>query len=388
MGSGRHLHNVGPDLAHPQPLSHSPNDLSSRNFDDLFQNGTFQKHFPSPEKLKTTRAQLDHTFGRKFSIGWNVWPEVILKSGNITEWDADEPTLGRLGSKPQHSGAWAGAAMRFRAEIVDKASLEHFWGIINMLSDLTKVCTLHICPDKLSFILFGKPECGTVNVWCEMRKENFFSIFEMEGHSVENNEIYVQLNLENVSLAWKSANSAEAMKIKLSNKYSSSLKICVKLRFLSGKSYIVSEYLPIVLITTNFQNKIQELAVPDSKVSIYLPALGIMKKLVKKLKPISNCLIIEANQNGELNLKVESEQMNVTVYFKNLENPPLENGSEDRNPGEMAVVHMDIKQILHLITGIRGNPTTAIVHIVTNRIAYFEFLHNNFSLKYIVPALA
>ncbi|KAM4819375.1 checkpoint protein HUS1-like [Thomomys bottae] len=276
--------------------------------------------------------------------------------------------------------------MRFRAEIVDKASLEHFWGCINMLCDLTKVCILHICPDKLSFILFGKPECGTVNVWCEMRKENFFSTFEMEGHSVENNEIHVQLDLENVSVAWKTANSAEAMKIKLSNKHSSSLKICVKLVYASGKNLIVTELFPIKAMPTDFWNEIQELRVPHSDVSIYLPALEIVKKFLKKLKPVSNHFIIEANRYGELNLKVKSEPLDANINFKNLVNPPLENGS-DRDPGEMAVLHMDIKQVLHLITGIRGNPTTAIVHIVSNSTAHFEFLHENFTLKYVIPAL-
>ncbi|XP_069895244.1 checkpoint protein HUS1-like isoform X2 [Dipodomys merriami] len=252
--------------------------------------------------------------------------------------------------------------MRFRAEIVDQDSLDHFLGVINMLADLTKICILHICPDKLSFILFGNPESGTVSLWCESRKENFFSTFEMEGLSVENHEISLQLSLEKVSSAWKSAHRAEAMKVKLSNKHSGSLKVCVKLRFFSGKSRIVAEYFPIQFIRTNFWNEMQELTVPYSN-------------------------IIEANQNGELNLKIESESLNVTIYFKNLENPPLENDSEDKDPEEMAIVHTDIKQVLHLITGIRGNPTRAVVHIVTNRIAYFEFLHENFSLKYIIPAL-
>ncbi|XP_042558480.1 checkpoint protein HUS1-like [Dipodomys spectabilis] len=277
--------------------------------------------------------------------------------------------------------------MRFRAEIVDQDSLDHFLGVINMLADLTKICILHICPDKLSFILFGNPESGTVSLWCESRKENFFSTFEMEGLSVENHEISLQLSLEKVSSAWKSAHHAEAMKVKLSNKHSGSLKVCVKLRFFSGKSRIVAEYFPIQFIPTNFWNEMQELTVPYSNVSIYLPALEIMKKFVKKLKPVGDHLIIEANQNGELNLKIESESLNVTIYFKNLENPPLENDSEDKDPEEMAIVHTDIKQVLHLITGIRGNPTRAVVHIVTNRIAYFEFLHENFSLKYIIPAL-
>ena len=62
-----------------------------------------------------------------------------------------------------------------------------------MIAKLAKTCTLRISPEKLNFILCDKLASGGVSMWCELEQENFFSEFQMEGVSEENNEIYLEL---------------------------------------------------------------------------------------------------------------------------------------------------------------------------------------------------
>ncbi|XP_043319355.1 checkpoint protein HUS1 isoform X2 [Cervus elaphus] len=244
--------------------------------------------------------------------------------------------------------------MKFRAKIVDTACLNHFTRVSNMIAKLAKTCTLRISPDKLNFVLSDKVANGGVSMWCELEQENFFSEFQMEGVSAENNEIYLELTSENLSRALKTAQNARALKIKLTNKHFPCLTISIEL------------------------------------VSIYLPVLKTMKSVVEKMKNISNQLIIEANLNGELNLKIETELVCVTTHFKDLGNPPLasENASQDRNSEQMAEVHIDIRKLLQFLAGQQVNPTKATCNIVKNKIVHFDLLHEDVSLQYFIPALS
>ncbi|KAF4008247.1 hypothetical protein G4228_019927 [Cervus hanglu yarkandensis] len=299
--------------------------------------------------------------------------------------------------------------MKFRAKIVDTACLNHFTRVSNMIAKLAKTCTLRISPDKLNFVLSDKVANGGVSMWCELEQENFFSEFQMEGVSAENNEIYLELTSENLSRALKTAQNARALKIKLTNKHFPCLTISIELLSMSSSSRVVTHDIPVKVIPRKLWKDLQEPTVPDADVSIYLPVLKTMKSVVEKMKNISNQLcryflmitdagnckilnlqIIEANLNGELNLKIETELVCVTTHFKDLGNPPLasENASQDRNSEQMAEVHIDIRKLLQFLAGQQVNPTKATCNIVKNKIVHFDLLHEDVSLQYFIPALS
>ncbi|XP_040310964.1 checkpoint protein HUS1 isoform X1 [Herpailurus yagouaroundi] len=263
-------------------------------------------------------------------------------------------------------------------------------GVSNMIAKLAKTCTLRISPDKLNFILSDKVANGGVSMWCELEQENFFSEFQMEGVSAENNEIYLELTSENLSRALKTAQNARALKIKLTNKHFPCLTVSIELLSVSNSSRVVTHDIPIRVIPRKLWKDLQEPTVPDADVSIYLPVLKTMKSIVEKMKNISNHLIIEANLNGELNLKIETELVCVTTHFKDLGNPPSasEDASQDRNPEQMAEVRIDIRRLLQFLAGQQVNPTKAVCNIVSNKIVHFDLLHEDVSLQYFIPAFS
>ncbi|NP_001129983.1 checkpoint protein HUS1 [Sus scrofa] len=287
--------------------------------------------------------------------------------------------------------------MKFRAKIVDGACLNHFTRVSNMIAKLAKTCTLRISPDKLNFILSDKVANGGVSMWCELEQENFFSEFQMEGVSAQNNEIYLELTSENLSRALKTAQNARSLKIKLTNKHFPCLTVSIELLSLSSSNRIVTHDIPVKVIPRKLWKDLQEPTVPEADVSIYLPALKTMKSVVEKMKNISNHLtkilnlqIIEANLNGELNLKIETELVCITTHFKDLGNPPLasENTSQDGNSEQMAEVQIDIRKLLQFLAGQQVNPTKATCNIVSNKIVHFDLLHEDASLQYFIPALS
>ncbi|KAM4792735.1 checkpoint protein HUS1 isoform 1-T1 [Cyanocitta cristata] len=212
--------------------------------------------------------------------------------------------------------------MRFRAKIVDLACLNHFSRIINTIARLTKSCILRLTVCKLYFILSDKVANGGASMWCELSQGNFFDEFQMEGVAAEHNEIYLELVPENLSRALKTAQSAKAVKIKLTNKHCPCLRVAVELPSLSSSSRIVTHDIPVGVIPRRMWNDFREPSVPNFDVSIYLPVLKTMKSVVERMKNLSNFIVIEANLSGEMNLKIETDLVSVTTHFKDLGNPP------------------------------------------------------------------
>lgn len=259
-----------------------------------------------------------------------------------------------------------------------------------MVAKLAKICALRISPQTMNFILSDKVAGGGVSMWCELEQENFFSEFQMEGVSAENNAIYLELTSENLSRALKTAQNARALKVKLTNKHFPCLTVSIELLSVSSSSRIVTHDIPVKVIPRKLWKDLQEPTVPDSDVSIYLPVLKTMKSIVEKMRNLSNHLIIEANLSGDLNLKIETELVCVTTHFKDLGNPPLasEDASQDRDPEQMAEVRIDIRKLLQFLAGQQVNPTRAVCNIVSNKLVHFDLLHEDVSLQYFIPAFS
>ncbi|XP_063778710.1 checkpoint protein HUS1 isoform X2 [Pseudophryne corroboree] len=249
--------------------------------------------------------------------------------------------------------------MRFRSKIVDVSCLNHFTRVINTITKLTKSCTFRLTADNLYFILTDKVANGGVSMWCELSQANFFDEYQMEGVSVDQNEIYLELMPENISRALKTAQNARAVKIKLTNKHCPCLTLAVEL------------------------------------VSIYLPPIKTMKSVVERMKNLSNFIVIEANGNGEINLKIETDLVSVSTHFKDLGNPPWgvsaetsQNSTQQRDPDIMSEARVDIRKLLQFLAGQQVNPNKAICNIVHKRMVHFILLHEDASLQYFIPAIS
>ncbi|GCB71177.1 checkpoint protein HUS1 isoform X1 [Scyliorhinus torazame] len=284
--------------------------------------------------------------------------------------------------------------MKFRGKIVDVGCLNNFTRVVNTISKLTKSCILRLTNDRLYFILSDKVASGGVAMWCQIFQGNFFDEFQIEGVSEEHNEIYLELMPENLSRSLKTAQNAKTVKIKLTMKHCPCITIAVELPSLSSHSRIVTHDIPVSIIPRKLWNDFEEPSVPDFDVSIYLPVLKIMKSVVERMKNLANHVVIEANQNGEMNLKIDTDLVSVTTHFKDLGNPPwVEEGTQPdsfqiRDPAIMAEARIDIKRLLQFLAGQQVNPSKAICNIVSKKVIHFVLLHEDVSLQYFIPALA
>ncbi|XP_051538548.1 checkpoint protein HUS1-like [Myxocyprinus asiaticus] len=282
--------------------------------------------------------------------------------------------------------------MKFRAKIVDLGCLNHFTRVVNTVSKLSKMCVLRLTCDHLDFVLSGKVATGGVSMWCELLQVNFFDGYQLEGLSADANEIFLEVAPDNLFRALKTAQNAKSVKIKLTKKNCPCLTLAAELPSLSSISRVVTHDIPVDVIPRRLWHEFREPQMPDFDVSIYLPPLKTMKSVVDRMKNLSNYLVLEANLNGEMNLKIETDLVSVTTHFKALGNPPWgddgsQNASQSRDTELVAEARVDIRKLQQFLTGQQVNPSRAMCNIVHKRILHLIFLHEDVSLQYFIPAV-
>ena len=73
-------------------------------------------------------------------------------------------------------------------------------------------------------MIVDRGPAGGGNIWCELTQSNIFDEYRIEGKD-ERNEIYLEINLELLSRALKTALNAQVVKIKLTKRQGASLTV-------------------------------------------------------------------------------------------------------------------------------------------------------------------
>ncbi|XP_020784657.2 checkpoint protein HUS1 isoform X3 [Boleophthalmus pectinirostris] len=278
--------------------------------------------------------------------------------------------------------------MKFRGKIIDVACLNHFTRVCNTISRLTKSCVLRLTPDHLFFILSEKVANGGVSMWCELAQVNFFDEYQMEGVTLDDNEICLEVAPENLARALKTVQNSKALKVKLTKKHCPCLTVAADLPSLSSVSRVVTHDVPVDIVPRKLWHEFKEPHMPDFDVSIYLPPLKTLKNVVDRMKNLSQFLVLEANMSGEMNLKIETDLVSVTTHFKDLGNPPWGDDVSQRDREVMAQVRLDVRRLQQFLTGQQVHPTKALCNLVHHRLVHLILLHEDVSLQYFIPTVA
>ncbi|XP_032812997.1 checkpoint protein HUS1 isoform X1 [Petromyzon marinus] len=258
--------------------------------------------------------------------------------------------------------------MRFRAKLVDVGCINHFIRLLTCISKLTKACTMRITPDHLHFTLSDRASQGAMGLWCELQQANFFDKYQMDGVSAEHNEIYLDVAPESVSRALRTAQAAKSVKIKLTRKHCPCLTLAVELLTVTGCSRVVTHDIPVYVVPRQIWCDYREPSMPDFDV-------------------------VEANQKGEMNLKIETELLTVTTHFHDLGKAPWvsdgtqQRSGEERDPEEMASARTDIRKLLQFVSSQLMTPKKAVCNIVDNSLLHFTMFHEDHILQYFIPAM-
>lgn len=251
--------------------------------------------------------------------------------------------------------------MRFRAKLLDITCITHFSRVVATLSRSIKSCVLRLSPDKVCFVISEKANVGGINIWCELAQSNIFDDYRIEGKD-ERNEIYLELNLEQLSRALRSSLNAQVVKIKLTRKQGACLTVEISQPTMTGVQRTVVHDVPVAVVPERLWSDYQEPDMPDIDVSIYLPSLKLLKNIVDRMKSMSNFVTVAANMSGELRLRMETDVVMATTYFRDLQNHHFDTSVSSQSTPDLTTLYearVDIRKFSQFLQN-QFNPTKVI----------------------------
>lgn len=267
--------------------------------------------------------------------------------------------------------------------------INDFTKVCSTLSKLVKTCIMRFTSDNIYYVLSERGAGSRITAWCELQQAYFFSEYNMDGVSPEQNEIFLEVMPENILQALKSAQTAKSVKIKLTKNYGASLTFEIELPTMSSRTRLLTHDVPVTVVQRRFWEDYEEPSMPNYDISLSLPPLKVIKNVVDRMKKLGTCVVISATRLGELKLQVETEIATVSTHFKELEVTSQDDGNDTlgRNR-QSAESRIDIRKFSQLLTGQQIHPTQVLCNILHGRLVHFCMVHEGLTLQYYLPAIS
>ena len=218
----------------------------------------------------------------------------------------------------------------------------------------------------------------------------FYRCEEADGFPTE---LYLRLHISLLSEAFKNGHNAMEIKMFLQNKKfgegtadSPCLRLDFALPSIASKQKTNTHDVKVELIAQKEWYLFKEPSMPQLDASIILPDLKRIKVALERLKNMSTRLKIGANNQGDMFLKVKTDEIEVKMSFKNVET--VECGEYLTNPSkEMKEVTVDIKKFISILQA-SFEPTRVICNIVAERaVQLFLCLEDQVVFQYLIPGI-
>ena len=299
--------------------------------------------------------------------------------------------------------------MKFGVKLLEATGITHFTQVIQTVSKLCaktasdKSCVLKLTPESVYFILpefasnnVGSNGFGRTSFWMSVDPRALFDFYITEGKSAEENFILLEIQPEILMQTLKSNPNVKVIRVKLTKRQSPCLTVELDLHSMSSRqnSRTITHDIPIKVISTNKMSAddFQEPNISRTTLSIELPSIKLLKHMIDRLKVLGDFVYMEATNNGTLTLKVDTDAVSVSTYFRNLRNMPVHSRNQDRSMREEGLVsctvRLSLKKLHDFINAIHINSTKILCNFVSNKYAHFFVMHEDDTvLQYLLSSV-
>ncbi|KAG5463643.1 MAG: checkpoint protein Hus1/Mec3 [Olpidium bornovanus] len=200
-----------------------------------------------------------------------------------------------------------------------------------------------------------------------MNNNSLFDDFRIE--SASRNEIYLEVQVEFLVRALRSAQSAAETVMRLTKKDGSPvLSFGITIFNRGGKPLDLVQDVPVRVMSPQQMAEVREPLCPEPDVHIMMPPLLNVRIIVERMKTMADNLIVAANMSGELLFKVETPSVRVETRFAGLTNPPLDVPPEElprrasslRDPRLFAEARVDLRSFAKFLHSHHVLPTNVV----------------------------
>ncbi|KAG6917856.1 hypothetical protein DXG01_000761 [Tephrocybe rancida] len=255
--------------------------------------------------------------------------------------------------------------MRFRASISNVAT---FFKIIQSIEKLQKKCVIRFTETNLHIICNHDANEGGIQVWSQIKVDALFTGYRIQSNA--DNEITMAINSEALLAALKSASASgvsayetEEVIVKLAKKNAQAvLTFEINGQTRVGRKVRVSHDVKIEVMRPADVAKMNEPMCPEPDLHVLLPPLQKLRTVVDRMKLMSDILAVRANNNGCLQLSINTETVKVDTEWKGCTNPQTQNKREEpdesRDPDQLFSVLVSIRSFLKFLSSHVVSTTT------------------------------
>ncbi|XP_066589690.1 checkpoint protein HUS1 [Prorops nasuta] len=272
--------------------------------------------------------------------------------------------------------------MKLRCRMTDIEAMRDFISIVTIISRLSRNCVMRFTKNEVCFRAgHSKPPTA----WAELSQYHYFMEYTMCGVTEEQNEIYLECDAAMISQSLNSLRtSARSVKIKLTNKQQPCLTFDIELPSSTMEARQCIHDVPVRVIPRREWPEFQKPDTPEFDISIDMPNLKHIRKIVERMKNMSPHLIVTAEKNGTLILKIDADNASVATHFHRLHVWTSSQNAEIENISAT----VDVKKFLMLLGWDLVHPQNVKCNIIQNKMVNLLFsLDQHLRIYHFVPVI-
>ncbi|OAX41448.1 cell cycle checkpoint [Rhizopogon vinicolor AM-OR11-026] len=267
--------------------------------------------------------------------------------------------------------------MRFRATI---ENVPIFFRIIQAMEKLQKKCIIKFTETDMHVICNDEANEGGIQVWSVVKVDSIFTSYRIQSNA--NNEITMTLSTEALLSALRSSSSsassssvaatvlptydADEVVMKLAKKNDQavlSFEMFGVSR--SGRKVRVAHDVRIDVMRPTEVEKLHEPLCPDPDVNILLPSLQKLRTIVERIRPLSNVLVLRANNSGKLQLSINTDTVKLETQWLRCANPPMRQAPNADDVEDPSLEKPDPDKLFSVLVSVRSFLQFLNSHIVS-----------------------
>jgi HUS1 checkpoint protein len=297
--------------------------------------------------------------------------------------------------------------MKFRAKMVDAMAIRQFYNILASMAKVAKVCVLRLSSSHF-YLIATDSGTGGASVWCQVAQENFFSEYHLEGVTATDPDIYLELQpnqtVQALALLKSATLNIRSLKVKLTRKHGEACLSFV-IEMTPSMRQCVHD-IPVHPIPRKVWSDYAEPCLDqdgddddgNNVINLNLPDLKKLKHIAERYKNLGLFVIIEANQEGRLELRLESDMVKLSTHFKDLEvvrggGGGGGGGDENRRPNaankddNAVIVRVELKRLALFLGADHIGPKRTLARLVKDKLIHMSLLTDEVCMQYFLPAV-
>lgn len=276
--------------------------------------------------------------------------------------------------------------MRFKTRLnVDQ--IPHFLRIMQGLDKIERRCVLHLCASDVNLvrIVIQADHMGSVAAFANLKRSEWFESYRIESQN--ENQIGLEMDMQNLLRALRSAAAADEIVVKLAKKGVPVLAF--EIRTPLGP---ILQDIPVVVLS---RVRLAEFNEPDYEnvKGFTLPPLANLHTVVDRMKGLSNHLHITAklsDQRADLTLSVMTETTSVSTSYSDLSVASYtenDNDNESLNPSSETTVEalVELKSFSKCLYGHQAQPKHAVCCVLPSCVMVHLIIPSDVLLTYYLP---